>query len=84
MSTLPARQRNDFACSIWAAGVDVNETWRDLPAQVCLLLALGLKPQGNDEIVRDALESHNVAMLDLLASSAVSVNAPRGSIPRRC
>jgi hypothetical protein len=84
MSTLPAGRRNDLACSIWAAGVDVNETWRDLPAQVCLLLALGLKPQDYDEIVRDALERHNVAMLDHLASSGVSINAPRGSIPRRC
>src|SRR4030095_16140068 len=107
-------------------GVDVNETWRDLPSQVCLslllrsiwysqdeifglllkrgaesrslpreslgipvrngrvdmvrtLLALGLKPHDNDEIVRDGLESHNVAMLDLLASSGVSIDA--SSVP---
>jgi hypothetical protein len=107
-------------------GVDVNETWRDLPAQICrslllrsvwysqdeifglllkkgadprrlpreslgipvregrvdmvrTLLALGLKPRDNDEIVRAALESHNMAMLDLLASSGVSINA--SSVP---
>jgi hypothetical protein len=107
-------------------GVDVNETWRDLPAQVCLslllrsiwysqdeifglllkrgadprslpreslgipvrngrvdmvrtLLALGMKPHDNDAIVRDGLESHNVAMLDLLASSGVSIDA--SSVP---
>jgi hypothetical protein len=105
-------------------GVDVNETWRDLPSQVCLslllrsiwysqdeifglllkrgadprslpreslgipvrngrvdmvrtLLALGLKPHDNDAIVRDGLESHNVAMLDLLASSGVTIDASR-------
>jgi hypothetical protein len=51
---------------------------------VRLLLAFGLKLLDNDEIVRDALESHNVAMLDLRASSGVSINVPRGSIPRRC
>ena len=107
-------------------GVDVNETWRDLPAQVCLslllrsiwygqdeifglllkrgadphrlpreslgtpvrngrvemvrtLLALGLKPHDNDEIVREALESGNVSMLDLLAAFGVSINA--SSVP---
>jgi hypothetical protein len=107
-------------------GVDVNETWRDLPPQVCLslllrsiwysqdeifglllkrgadprslpreslgipvrngrldmvrtLLALGLKPHDNNEIVRDGLESHNVAMLDLLASSGVTIDA--SSVP---
>src|SRR4029450_10107010 len=107
-------------------GVDVNETWRDLPPQVCLslllrsiwysqdeifglllkrgadpprppreslglpvrngrvdmvrtLLALGLKPHDNDAIVRDGLESHNVAMLDLLASSGVTIDA--SSVP---
>jgi hypothetical protein len=107
-------------------GLDVNETWRDLPPQVCLslllrsvwygqdeifhlllkrgadprslpheslgipvrngrvdmvraLLALGLKPHDNDQIVRDGLESHNIAMLDLLASSGVSIDA--SSVP---
>jgi hypothetical protein len=107
-------------------GLDVNETWRDLPPQVSrslllrslwhsqdeifglllkrgadprslpreslgipvhngrvamvrTLLALGLKPHDNDEIVREALESHNVAKLDLLASSGVSIDA--SSVP---
>ena len=103
-------------------GLDVNETWRDLPPQVCrslihrsighgqdeilqlllksgadsrslpreslgipvrdgrvditrTLLALGMKPHDNNEIVRDALASRNPAMLDLLASSGVSIDA---------
>jgi hypothetical protein len=43
------------------------------------LLALGLKPHDNNEIVRDGLESHNVAMLDLLASAGVSIDA--SSVP---
>jgi hypothetical protein len=107
-------------------GVDVNETWRDLPPQVCLslllrsiwysqdeifglllkrgadprtipreslgipvhngrvemvrrLLALGLKPHDNNEIVREGLASGNVAMLDLLASSGVTIDA--SSVP---
>jgi hypothetical protein len=101
-------------------GVDVKETWRDLPAQICrslllrsiwhgqeeilglllkrgadlrsvhpsslsipvregrvnmvrTLLALGLKPQDNDAIVREALLSGSVAMIDLLAASGVSI-----------
>lgn len=116
----------DFVRGALDEGVDVNETWRDLPTQVCLslllrsiwysqdeifgllvkkgadprrlpreslgipvrkgrvdmvrtLLALGLKPYDNDGIVREALESHNLAMLDLLASSGVSINA--SSVP---
>jgi hypothetical protein len=107
-------------------GLNVNETWRDLPPQVCLslllrsiwysqdeifalllkrgadprslpreslgipvrkgrvdmvrtLIALGLKPHDNNEIVREGLESHNVAMLDLLASSGVKIDA--SSVP---
>jgi hypothetical protein len=107
-------------------GVDVNETWRDLPPQVCLslllrsvwysqdeifnlllkrgadprrlpreslgipvrngrvemvrtLLALGLKPHDHHEIVRAGLASENVAMLDLLASSGVTIDA--SSVP---
>jgi hypothetical protein len=39
------------------------------------LLALGSTPQDNDEIVRDALASRNLMMLDLLAASGVSINA---------
>ena len=123
-----AIQRGDphYVRSALDGGLDVNETWRDLPPQVCLslllrsiwygqdeifhlllkrgaesrslpreslgipvrngrvdmvrtLLALGLKPHDNDEIVRDGLESHNVAMLDLLASSGVSIDA--SSVP---
>jgi ankyrin repeat protein len=107
----------DYVRTALDQDVDVNETWRDLPPQICLslllrsirysqdeifalllkrgadprslpreslggpvhngrvamvrtLLALGLKPHDNNEIVREGLESHNVAMLDLLASSA--------------
>ena len=107
-------------------GVDVNETWRDLPPQVCLslllrsirysqdeifdlllkrgadprsiprgslgipvrngrvemvrrLLALGLKPHDNNEIVREGLASGKVAMLELLASSGVTIDA--SSVP---
>jgi hypothetical protein len=123
-----AIQRGDlqYVRSALDDDLDVNETWRDLPPQVCLslllrsishsqdeifhllvqrgaesrslpreslglavrngrvgivrtLLALGLKPHDNDEIVRDGLESHNVAMLDLLASSGVSIDA--SSVP---
>jgi hypothetical protein len=113
----------DYVRTALDEGVDVTETWRDFPPQVCrsllmrsieygqdeifglllkrgadprglpretlrtpvrngrvdmvrTLLALGLKPHDNDEIVREALESHNVAMLDLLASS-VSIDASR-------
>jgi len=116
----------DYVRTVLDEGADVNMTWRDFPAQVCLslllrsiwygqddifglllkrdadpgrlpreslgipvrngriemvrtLLALGLKPHDNDEIVRDALESKNAAMLDLLASSGVSINA--SSVP---
>jgi hypothetical protein len=116
----------DYVRTALDEDVNVNETWRDLPAQVCLslllrsiwysqdeifglllkrgadprslpreslgipvrkgrvamvrtLLALGLKPHDNGEIVRDGLESHNVAMLDLLASSGVSIDA--SSVP---
>jgi hypothetical protein len=116
----------DHVRSALDEGLDVNETWRDLPPQVCLslllrsvwydqeeifhlllkrgadprslpreslgipvrkgrvdmaraLLALGLRPHDNDEIVRDGLESHNVAMLDLLASAGVSIDA--SSVP---
>lgn len=101
-------------------GVDVDETWRDLPAQICRsfllrsiwhghdeimglllksgadlrtvprealgipvrdgrvdmvrrLLGLGLKPHDNDAIVREALSSGSVAMLDLLAASGVAI-----------
>jgi hypothetical protein len=123
-----AIQRGDlqYVRSALDEGLDVNETWRDLPAQVCLslllrsiwysqdeifnlllkrgaesrslpreslglsvrngrvdmvrtLLALGLKPRDNDEIVRDGLKSNNIAMLDLLASSGVSIDA--SSVP---
>ena len=120
------RGQIDYVRTALDESVDLNETWRDLPAQICLslllrsiwysqdeifglllkrgadprslpreslgipvrkgrvamvrtLLALGLKPHDNDEIVRDALESHNVAMLDLLASSGVSIDA--SSVP---
>ena len=116
----------DYVRTALDEGVDVNETWRDFPPQVCrslllrsiwysqdeifglllkrganprslpreslgipvhngrvamvrTLLALGLKPHDNDEIVREGLESHNVAMLDLLASSGVSIDA--SSVP---
>jgi len=123
-----AIQRGDlhYVRSALDEGLDVNETWRDLPPQVCLslllrsiwysqdeifhlllkrgaesrslpreslgipvrhgrvdmvrtLLALGLKPHDNDEIVRDGLESQNVAMLDLLATFGVSIDA--SSVP---
>lgn len=116
----------DYVRTALDGGVDVNDTWRDLPAQICrslllrsiwygqeeifnlllkkgadprglpaeslgipvrrgrvdmvrTLLALGLKPRDNDEIVRDGLESHSLSMLDLLASSGVSIDA--SSVP---
>lgn len=39
------------------------------------LLALGLKPHSNDEIVRVGLESRSLAMLDLLLSSGISITS---------
>jgi hypothetical protein len=39
------------------------------------LLARGLKPDDTDGIVRAGLESKNLAMLDLLVSSGVAINA---------
>jgi hypothetical protein len=107
-------------------GLDVDQTWRDLPAQVCrslllrsiwhdqveifdlllqrgadprtvpreslgipvrngrlhivrTLFALGLKPDDNDAIVREALLSGNVAMIDLLAQSGVTIT--RANVP---
>ena len=103
-------------------GLDVNETWRDLPPQICrslilrsiwhdrddifrlllkrgadprsvpddslnipvrngridmvrTLLGLGLKLPNRFETVYAALQSGNLAMVDLLASSGVSINA---------
>ena len=120
------RGQIDYVRTALDESVDLNETWRDLPAQICLslllrsiwysqdeifglllkrgadlrrlpreslgipvrkgrvamvrtLLALGLKPHDNVEIVREGLESHNVVMLDLLASSGVSIDA--SSVP---
>src|SRR5215203_3730283 len=108
------------------AGLDVNETWRDSPAEVCSslllrsifysqdeifdallkrgadprslpgeslavpvrngrvemvrrLLALGLKPHDNNDVVREGLASGNLAMLDLLASAGVRIDA--SSVP---
>ena len=40
------------------------------------LLSLGLKPDDNDDIVLAGLQSKNVAMLELLLSSGVSINGP--------
>src|SRR5215204_924122 len=107
-------------------GVDVNETWRDSPAEGCRslllrsiwysqdeifhallkrgadprsipaeslampvrngrvemvrrLLALGLKPHDNNDVVREGLASGNLAMLDLLASAGVRIDA--SSVP---
>ena len=103
-------------------GLDVNETWRDLPAQICrslllrsvwhdqdaifhlllkrgadprtipdpalgipvrngrvdmvrTLLGLGLKLPNTFDIIHEALHSGNVTMIDLLASSGVSIDA---------
>jgi hypothetical protein len=103
-------------------GLDVNETWRDLPAQICrslllravwhgrddifnlllkrgadprtvpddalgipvrtaridmvrTLLGLGLKLPNQYEIVFDAIESGNMTMFDLVASSGVTIDA---------
>ena len=103
-------------------GLDVNETWRDVPAQVCrslllrsvwhgrddifnlllkrgadprtipddalgipvrtgrldmvrTLLGLGLKLPNKFEIVLDAIESGNMTMFDLVASSGVTIDA---------
>ncbi len=39
------------------------------------LLGRGMKPHDNDDILRAGLESRNPAMLDLLLSSGVSINA---------
>ena len=103
-------------------GLDVNETWRDLPAQICrslllraiwhdrddifnlllkrgadprtipddalgipvragrldtvrTLLGLGRKLPNKSEIVLAAIESGNMAMFDLVASSGVTIDA---------
>jgi len=107
-------------------GLDANETWRDLPAQICqsllfrsvrhsqdemfhllvkrgadprrlprealtaavqngqvdlvrTLLALDMTPADNNAIVREALNSKSVQILDLLASSGVQITA--GTVP---
>jgi hypothetical protein len=39
------------------------------------LFALGLKPHDDNEIVQEALQSRNLAMLELLSSSGISINA---------
>jgi hypothetical protein len=119
-----AIQRGDlnYVRSALDEGQDVNETWRDVPAQICkslllrtvwhgrddifnlllktgadprtipdgalgipvrtgrldmvrTLLALGLKLPNNYETVLAAIESGNMMMFDLVASSGVTIDA---------
>lgn len=112
----------DYVRSALDEGLDVNETWRDLPAQICrslllrtvwhgrddifnlllkrgadprtipddalgipvrdgrldmarTLLGLGLKLPDKFEIVLAAIESGNMTMFDLVASSGVTIDA---------
>jgi hypothetical protein len=112
----------DFVRAALEDGLDINETWRDVPAQICRSLLLrsvwygrddilnlllnrgadprtvpgdalgipvrsgrldmvrtlldrGLKLPNTFEIVLDAIESRNMAMFDLVASSGVTIDA---------
>ena len=112
----------DYVRSALDEGLDVNETWRDVPAQICrslllrtvwhgrddlfnlllkrgadprtipddalgipvregrldmarTLLGLGLKLPNKFEIVLAAIESGNMTMFDLVASSGVTIDA---------